>query len=79
MACGHNTCAADAEDFIIDVDASLLRAMENLVQERVVEDGRVAYTREDRKINFLGPRERFEELKNDEGAMKRLRERQSKK
>ena len=60
----------------------LYRVMEQLVQgiDRGDQRGEplVIYKREDSKINFLGPKRCFEELRSDEEAMKRLRERQAK-
>ncbi|KAH8893616.1 Metallo-hydrolase/oxidoreductase [Thozetella sp. PMI_491] len=81
MACGHSTCAADAEELIDDVDSMLYRVMENLVPENDWGEWRgeplIQYKREDGKINFAGPRGRFEEFRSDEKAMERLRERHS--
>jgi hypothetical protein len=82
MACGHNTRAADAEELIDSVDLMLFCVMENSVQEIDQGDERgepqISYTKDDRKINFFGPKRYFEDFRSDGEAMKRLRERQTK-
>jgi hypothetical protein len=82
IACGHNTRAADAEELINEVDSLLYRVMENLIPEVDRGDERdepqVSYNRDDRKINFFGPKKYFDNFRSDEKAMKQLRERQPK-
>lgn len=64
MACGHITQAADAEEFLGEVERFLSQVQRGLVQGRDGGDARgvklVVFEREDGRVSFLGPKELFD-------------------
>lgn len=64
MACGHSTSAADAEDFVNEVEAFLSKVNRGLVEPTDQGEARgaklVGYERQDGRIAFLGPRHLFD-------------------
>ncbi|CAN8098550.1 unnamed protein product [Discula destructiva] len=64
MACGHNTSAADAEEFVDEVEAFFSKVRRGLVEPVDQGEARgvklVGYEREDGRISFLGPKHLFE-------------------
>lgn len=69
MACGHNTSAADAEEFVTEVEAFLSKVKRGLVEPQDRGEARgfklVGYDREDGRISFLGPKQLFDGARVD--------------
>lgn len=70
MACGHVTSAADAEEFVHEVETFLSKVRRGLVEPQDKGEARgyrlVGYERDDGRVSFLGPKSLFEDfLVND--------------
>lgn len=70
MACGHITSAADAEEFVDEVEAFFSKVRRGLVEPKDRGEARgvklVAYEREDGRVSFLGPKQLFDGARVDQ-------------
>lgn len=70
MACGHTTSAADAEEFLHEVERFLSKINRGLVEPEDRGEARgvklVGYEREDGRISFLGPKKLFDDARVDQ-------------
>lgn len=64
MACGHNTSAADAEEFVDEVERFFSKVKRGLAEPKDQGEARgvklVGYEREDGRVSFLGPKDLFD-------------------
>lgn len=70
MACGHVTSAADAEEFLHEVERFFSKVRRGLVEPVDRGEARgfklVGYEREDGRISFLGPKQLFDGARVDQ-------------
>lgn len=66
MACGHVTSAADAEEFVQEVETFLSKVRRGLIEPQEKGETRgirlVGYERDDGRISFLGPKRLFDDF-----------------